>query len=127
MKKQLLALALLSVAGFAHATDWQNYGESSTMTIFVAADRLTRTGDYVETWQKFAYAKLQHEKKKPYSYSISQITVHCNASVNSMRFRSVTYYAPDGGTVDSVSGDGPWSDVVPDSVADFVTKRVCQQ
>jgi hypothetical protein len=126
MKKIIIGVALLTAAGIANATDWELYARASDMSIFVATDRITRNGDYVETWEKFVYEKPQHTGAKAYNYAIDQITIYCGPTGNALRLHSITYYAKGGNPVDSVTADGDWQNIVPDSVAEQVVTRVCK-
>ncbi|MFM0405305.1 surface-adhesin E family protein [Paraburkholderia dipogonis] len=127
MIKLAITLTLVGATQLAHAAEWELYSRGSDMSVFVATDRIVRNGDYVETWQKFIYDKPQRTGKKPYNYSIDQITVYCNPAGYALRLHSITYYTKGGNSVDSISGDGPWENIVPDSIAEGVVTRVCRQ
>jgi len=120
-------VALLSGALTANAADWELYAQGGDTAIFVATDRITRNGDYVETWQKDVSTKARLVNKKSYAYAISQITVYCNPAGFAMRIHSITYYSKSGQSVDAVSGEGPWKSLVPDSIGEGMAMRVCRQ
>ena len=127
MKKRLLALALLGAARTASATDWELSARAEGVNVFIAADRITRNGDYVEIWQKMVYAKPQRINNQRYDYTIDQITVYCNAAGYALRVHSATYYTRSGESVASISQAGTWDNVIPDSVAEDVVARACKQ
>jgi hypothetical protein len=127
MKRQALGLALLGFVGFAHATDWMLYAKTDNVSVFVAADRITREDKYAETWQKWVFNKPQSYNGKAYNYSIEQVSVYCDAAGYSTRVHAVTTYKTKGQPVASATAAGEWTTVIPDSIGEAVAMAICKQ
>jgi hypothetical protein len=123
MKCKLLTVALLSVAGVANATNWEIFSGSSDSIFYVATDRISTEGDYLNIWDKQVYTRRQKAGKYVFDYAVSQETVFCSG--RSYRTNASTTYRNDGTSVLDVPGDGKWHQAVPDTVMDAVISKLC--
>jgi hypothetical protein len=100
-------------------------GATNDSTFYVATDRITRNGDYAETWQKVVYKKPQHFQNYVYNYTIESVTVYCGAGGYASRINSITDYRTNGETAGSANSQGNWRTSVPDSVGELVNTLIC--
>lgn len=123
MKKKLLALALLSVAGVAKATNWAVVYSDSASTAYISTDRIRPHDGMIDIWEKVVFNSPQHAGTVSYNWTMAQYSVRC--SDRAMRQNALNAYDSDGTTVASNPDVGPWKPVIPDSIADGFVTKVC--
>ncbi|MFM0405304.1 surface-adhesin E family protein [Paraburkholderia dipogonis] len=123
MKKQLLASVLLTItATIASAADWIPLALSDESTLYVASDKVVRTGDTVAFWDKTVYSKSKKVGPYTVAYTVSKDELSCTEG----KFRSLSssIYSSAGEAVHTL-GPTEWSDIPPDTMMDKVAAKLC--
>jgi hypothetical protein len=123
MRKIALAMALLTSAATASATDWTLLGRSDNSVLYVAMDKLEYRGNTVVFWDKQIYGKPVTIGPYTYLYSVAKEELSCTES----KFRSLTtsiYSAA--GEVQSTFNTTNWFDIPPDTMMEKVATTLCR-
>lgn len=116
-----LALALSS-QGEAARWETSSFGKDGTV-VFVDMSSVTNEGDAVKFWMKMDYSKV---KSMPQRSSISLTLIRCTQRTVAML--SVINYRPTGDVMSAWDSPNAYADyqlIVPDSIIDFVRKKLC--
>jgi hypothetical protein len=124
MKKALLAVALLSIAAGAGASNWVSVLDNSQYTMGVDTETYKTAGSNRDFWTKQDYKATQKTTKgKPYTSVSSKW--HINCANDTWSASSITYYDQAGQLVTASDGFGAM-DIIPDTLPQIVEKEVCK-
>ena len=124
MKSICLAILLLCLASRAAAADWKLYADGkSGDRIYVATDRISKTGDYIVIWDKFTHRKPLNLGSTRSDFEISQETISCD-SPRSYRTDVTNAYLKDGTAV-ATWKTSDWHTLFPDTIMETVVNKIC--
>ena len=125
MKRILLAAALLVTASSAFA-EWKLVESNNAQEIYIEPSKLRSDGDTVKHWDLFSYQKTQIADGIKYRSRIVRTQTDCKNE----RFRVllITLYSEAmgrGSVVRTHNIQTEWQDIVPGTVADNVSRLLC--
>ena len=128
MKKVLMVVAVACSATLGFAAEWVQIGESSVYYDAASLDSGRFSGDVlaVDAWVKF------FGNSKTYPYEVEVTSMHAYYRCASTRtYQTIQWVKHDKfGNVLASETEAPshdrWQSVVPDTVADVASKRLCR-